>query len=163
MGITGTPKTELSRKNITPPPRSSHLTNQQTELPHGNHRLKTFAYCVSDATRWSCSREGAPKQSDRKTKTSFDRAPPRRQHQGGPGSGRHQRSCGNFLVLPLSSERHLVALPDAAHLIAGARESFRSFVDGALTQDPLGAAFEEVLDQTMSLFFGQIVYMLFPH
>ena len=99
----------------------------------------------------------AYKQSDRKTKTSFDRAPPRRQHQGGPGSGRHQRSCGNFLVLPLSSERHLEALPDAAHLIAGARESFRSFVDGALTQDPLGAAFEEVLDQTMSLFFGQIV------
>ena len=70
VGITGTPKTELSRKNITPPPRSSHLTNQQTELPHGNHRLKTFAYCVSDATR-SCSREGAPKQY-RKTKTSFD-------------------------------------------------------------------------------------------
>ena len=51
----------------------------------------------------------------------------------------------------------LVALPDAAHFIAGARESFRSFVDGALTQDPLSAAFEEVLDQTMSLFFGQIV------
>ena len=92
-------------KNTKAHPCSCHLPNQQTELPHGNHRLKTFAYCVGNATRWSCSREGAPKQSDRKIKTSFDRAPPRRQHQGGPGSGRHQRSCENFLVLPLSSER----------------------------------------------------------
>ena len=90
--ITGTPKTEYFSRITELGPLSCHPTNQQTELPRGNHRVKALPYSDLDATFRTCSRQAVPKQSLETSEASTDRGASRRQPTGQTGAWRNQKS-----------------------------------------------------------------------
>ena len=96
--ITGTPKTEYFSRITELGPLSCHPTNQQTELPRGNHRVKALPYSDLDATFRTCSREAVPKQSLETSEASTDRGASRRQPTGQTGAWRHQKSCQHLRI-----------------------------------------------------------------